>query len=235
MTDTLAARAVRGLATLALSALLAACHPGHLVREDLPAPRDNEQATQSLAEEAQPVLVAEPVAEPKNVWRVRRKHLLEMHKWSVFGKLALKSDSDAWTATLHWKQEGDHYRIRLTGPFGSGGVQIEGDPGRVELRTADNQVFQATDPEDLLYQHVGWRVPLSGLRYWILGRVEPGVPVERVYIDVAGRVVRFDQDGWKVEYLDYRKVDELAMPKRASLENSRVTAKVLVSRWELGI
>ena len=131
-------------------------------------------------------------------------------------------------------QRGDDYRIRLTGPFGGGGLEIEGDPNAVELRTADNKVYTATDAEELLYQHVGWRMPLTGLRYWILGRVEPEAPVEKVFIDVGGRVARFTQLGWKVNYYDYRDVDELAMPRKAALENDRVTASVLISRWTLG-
>ena len=67
----------------------------------------------------------------------------------------------------------------------------------------------------------------------MLGRVEPEAPVEKVFIDVGGRVVRFNQLGWKVNYYDYRDIDEMAMPRKASLENDRVTASLLISRWRL--
>ncbi len=221
-------------AVAGVALLLAACGgPGALISEDEVARGARDDLEPGVLGPAVESDKPEAVDDPKAVWRERRKILRGIGEWSVFGKLALRTGDAGWTATLYWKQEGDSYRIRLSGPFGGGGVQIEGDGDRVELRTADNQVFTSSDPEQLLYDHVGWWVPLSGLRYWMLGRIEPGVPVDRVYIDVAGRALQFLQDGWEVRYLDYRDVDGFAMPRKATLESDRVTASVLVSRWEL--
>ena len=219
---------------LAVPLVLSACSaPETLLREKQITHGNREKVEAGVFDQAIEAEEPDAVSDPKEVWRARRKRLLAMEQWAVFGKLALRSSTEAWTATLYWRQQGDDYRIRLIGPFGGGGLEIAGDLNTVELRTADNQVHTARDPEELLYQHVGWRVPLSGLRYWILGRVEPEVPVEQVFIDVAGRVVRFDQSGWNVQYLDYRDIDEFAMPRKAALENDQVTASVLVSRWEI--
>lgn len=176
----------------------------------------------------------EPVDDPKYMWRLRRARLLEVHDWTAVGRLALRSGDEAFTASLQWRQRGERYRIRLSGPFGGGGVEITGGPGGVELRTADRRVYRAADAEQLLYEQVGWRVPLAGLRYWLLGRIEPDAPVERVFIDVAGRVLEFDQLGWHIRYLDYLEVGDLAMPRKASLENAQLSASVLVTRWQLG-
>ena len=222
------------VALLAFSLTLVACtSPETVLREDQIARGPKEKVEEGVYD--QPIVgeAPVPVDNPEEVWRTRRARLLGIGQWSAFGKLALRSEGEAWAATLYWRQRGDDYRIRLTGPFGGGGLEIEGDPNTVELRTADNKVYTATDVEELLYQHVGWRMPLAGLRYWMLGRVEPEAPVEKVFIDVAGRVVRFNQLGWKVNYYDYRDIDEFAMPRKASLENDRVTASVLISRWTL--
>ena len=91
----------------------------------------------------------------------------------MFGKLGLRSATDSFTATLQWRQVGDDYRIRLSGPFGAGALQIEGDEQGVTLRTGEGQEYAAGSQEELLYQHLGWSVPLSGLRYWMLGRTPP--------------------------------------------------------------
>lgn len=174
-----------------------------------------------------------PVDNPEEEWAQRRSRLLAIEQWFAFGKLALRSEGQAWAATLYWRQRGDNYRIRLTGPFGGGGLEIEGEPNAVRVHTADNAVYSATDPEDLLYQQVGWHMPLVGLRYWILGRVAPDELTEKVFIDVGGRLARFKQLGWKVVYYDYRDLDGLAMPRKISLENDQVTVSVLISRWAL--
>lgn len=224
----------RGL-LLAISFGLVACtSPETVLREDQIARGSKEKIQEGVFD--QPIVGGAPerVDNPEEVWRTRRAHLLGIEQWTAFGKLALRSEGEAWAATLYWRQLGDEFRIRLTGPFGGGGLEIEGDPSSVELRTADNKVYTATDAEELLFQHVGWRMPLAGLRYWMLGRIEPEAPAEKVFIDVGGRVVRFQQLGWKVNYYDYRDVEELAMPRKASLENDRVTASVLISRWKLG-
>ncbi len=220
---------------LLAAALLGGCAgPEELARSDQVA-RDNKSAAEKGVRD-QPVAgtAPTPVADPKGVWRERRKQLLALDHWTAFGKLALRSDSDAWSASLYWKQDGEDYRIRLSGPLGSGTVQIRGGPGGVELRTADNKTYQAASPEELLYKHAGWWVPLTGLRYWILGRIEPRTPVARIFIDVAGRVVGFDQGGWRVKYLDYTDVDAFAMPRKAGLQNERVTASLLLTRWNTG-
>jgi outer membrane lipoprotein LolB len=214
---------------VSVGALLACAGPAGLRegRTDDRGEGAREEVIEPSAEEAEAAI--DPVA----IWRAHSKLLLERDDWTAVGKLALRSDTDAFTATLYWRQVGDNYRIRLTGPFGGGGLQVAGDPNGVELETSDNKTYVADNPEELLYAHVGWRVPLSGLRYWIVGRVEPGPPVETVYIDVAGRIVRFEQAGWKIEYSDYTEVDELPMPRKLSMENERIKASVLVNRWEV--
>ncbi len=213
--------------------LMACTSPETALREDQVARGPKEKVAEGVYDQPIQGEAPEPVDNPEEVWRARRARLLAIEQWTAFGKLALRSEGEAWTATLYWRQLGDDYRIRLTGPFGGGGLEIVGDPSSVELRTADNKVYTATDAEELLYQHVGWRMPLAGLRYWMLGRVEPEAPVEKVFIDVGGRVVRFNQLGWKVNYYDYRDIEEMAMPRKASLENDRVTASLLISRWRL--
>ena len=231
MTSTL----TKCLLTMTLGTMLAAgcAGPDELLRGDQVARGDRETIQAGVS--TQPIETQAPasVDDPHAVWNTRRAKLLDQQQWNVFGKLALRSNDEGWTASLQWRQTGEAYRIRLTGPFGGGGLQIEGDSSGVEVRTADNQTYTADDPEQVLYEQLGWEIPLSGLRYWILGRVEPGNPVDDVFIDVAGRLLRFDQAGWHVKYHEYQDVDDFAMPRKASLERDGVKASVLLTRWEL--
>ena len=168
-----------------------------------------------------------------SAWQQRREQLRDMDSWSMFGRLAMRSDTESFTAHIQWRQTGDAYRVRLSGPFGAGTLQIEGDAQGVVLRTNDDQSYVSSTPEELLYQHTGWWLPLSGLRYWVLGRTEPERLAEMVTIDEQGLVQGFQQDGWDVRYLDYRSVDEFHMPRKASLQSERVRASLLVTRWQL--
>jgi|GEM_PF-823329 len=173
------------------------------------------------------------VEDPHSAWDQHQDALLQVESWSVFGKLGLRSATDSFTATLQWRQVGDDYRIRLSGPFGAGALQIEGDEQGVTLRTGEGQEYAAGSPEELLYQHLGWSVPLSGLRYWMLGRTQPEQEVSNLAIDDAGRAKQFAQAHWLIDYQSYRNVGELSLPRKASLTSNRVVANVLVTRWQV--
>ena len=54
-------------------------------------------------------------------------------------------------------------------------------------------------------------------------------------LDVAGRLHRVNQSGWQVEYLGYGQVGPFELPTKVFLENPRVSARLFVSRWELGV
>lgn len=176
---------------------------------------------------------AESVDDPKQVWWEHRTQLLGLKSWTAVGKLSIRSEDDAWVAALNWRQDGDAYRIRLGGPLGQGGLELIGDSSGVTLKTADKKTYTADDPEQLLFETVGWRIPLSGLRYWILGRTEPQVPVDAIHINTAGRVLMVEQSGWQVRYLRYNDFERMILPTKASLETDRLSAKVLVTRWTL--
>ena len=216
-----------GLRVVAFGLLLtltACAGPGQRHKHDAGSP-----AGQPAAQDAE--TTTEPDA--TSAWQQRREQLRDMDGWSMFGRLAMRSDTESFTAHIQWRQTGDAYRVRLSGPFGAGTLQIEGDAQGVVLRTSDDQSYVSSTPEELLYQHTGWWLPLSGLRYWVLGRTEPERPAEMVTIDEQGLVQGFQQDGWDVRYLDYRSVDEFDMPRKASLQSERVRASLLVTRWQL--
>jgi len=175
-----------------------------------------------------------PVADPEGVWRVHVRRLAAISVWTAGGKIAIRTADDSMSASLRWQQRGDGYRIRLSGPLGQGLYEISGTAGEVELRSGRGERYRATDPEALLYARSGWRVPLIGLRYWVLGSPQPGVVVERLQLDPAGRLESLFQAGWRIRYLAYQQVGDLTLPRKLSLDNSRVHALVVLSRWRLG-
>ncbi len=155
----------------------------------------------------------------------------EWSTWSLAGRLALRAGERGGTANLYWRQEGAAYFIRLNGPFGQGGVEISGGPTGVVLRQAGGGEYRAGDPETLLLQATGWRLPLSGLRYWIFGRPEPGLAVE-LQRDEAGRPTRLDQAGWTIRFEKYRSFGGAELPARIRLERADVRLKLVIDRWQ---
>jgi outer membrane lipoprotein LolB len=173
-----------------------------------------------------------PVDDPERVWAEHQARLATIVQWSAVGKLGIQSSQDSWSAGLSWHQDGDSYRLRLSGPLGQGLMELRGSPDAVELRTSDDEVYRARTAEDLMQTHAGWQVPLSGLRYWILGRPDPETEIVGFDLDAGGRLAELRQLGWHIRYERYAEFDGIVLPTRLTLENSRLRTKLVIRSWQ---
>nr|VFJ62123.1 MAG: outer membrane lipoprotein LolB [Candidatus Kentron sp. FW] len=173
------------------------------------------------------------VVNPRATWQERSRELAELREWSCVGRIAIRTDDGAWNLSMHWRQRDDDYRIRFNAPFALGSAEIVGNPGKVVLRTTDRGTFSAADPESLLFYAMGWRIPVSGLRSWILGIPEENEFIDKWEIDFSGRLKQLRQSGWEINYLGYRRIRALELPVRLELENPRFRARIQIIRWVL--
>ena len=190
-------------------------------------------AVSVLASGCATVREPEPPTDPKAIWEQRQELLLPVQNWTVIGRIAINSEKDSVNASLNWNQQGDVYRIRLSTRMGHGLVEIAGGPAGVSMRTSDNQTYVAPDADKLLVDATGWRVPLAGLRHWILGRTDPDVPISTLTLDDLGRLDELEQSGWQIRYLRYQQVGDLELPTKVFLENAKLSTRVVVNSWEL--
>ncbi len=174
-----------------------------------------------------------PVPSPEQVWRQRAQALLSLSGWSLTGRIVLRAEEEAWHASVHWIQRGDRFQIRIRGPLGVGAMSLAGGPEGVVLRTAEEERFAAEAPEDLLQEMAGWSMPVSGLRYWLLGVSEHEAPIDSLQLDVGGRLELLRQSGWAIQYLGYDQVGDLQLPSKLFVQNARVSARIVVNRWVL--
>lgn len=158
----------------------------------------------------------------------------DLATWTATGRIHIQADEESWQATLYWRQADDRYRIRLIAPLGQGTVELRGDAGGVILRTTKGEEYAAADPETLMTDTLGWRVPVDGMRFWMVGRVAPGRTVERRRVNEAGLLTEFEQSGWRIRYLRYSAESGIALPAKLVLETPRFSIRVVVSRWEPG-
>lgn len=173
-----------------------------------------------------------PVSDPRAVWAAREQRLARLEDWRLQGRLAIHAGEEGGNLSLLWQQHGSAYRIHLNAPLGQGSVALEGGAGEVVMRSGEGR-FTAADAGALMQQRLGWSVPLAGLRYWILGRAQPGVPLEDLQLDAAGRPERLRQSGWQVRYLRWGRSGDLALPTLVYLDTPRVSARIAVDAWTL--
>ncbi len=174
-----------------------------------------------------------PEMPPEQALELREQRLEAIRNWTCVGRVGATNGRDSLSASMRWVQNRDAYRIRLSGPLGQGLVDVIGSHAGVSLRTGDRGDFFAPSPEALLDEEFGWRLPVSGLRYWILGLPVPDAEVSSRELDVYGRITRLEQSGWRIEYLDYVQVEGVDLPARLELVHPELSARIAVRRWQL--
>lgn len=177
----------------------------------------------------QPVQLPEP--DRAALWTVHSTRLAGLRDWRFRGRIAVRLAKEAWSATLDWRETLDTYTLRVLAPLGRGTFELSGTAAGVELRTADNRVLRAADAETLLRENLGWYLPVSGLRWWIRGLPHPGAKPDHLGVSDSGRLDDLIQDGWQVDYQEYRLQEEPVLPGKMSLENGAVRVRIVISEW----
>ena len=129
--------------------------------------------------------------------------------------------------------------MEVFSPFGSKLASIIRDNQIVTLTTPDQKQSQASSVEALTQAALGFKLPLTGLSDWALGRPsqQGDAPVMMQY-DTAGRLIKLMQQDWNIEYSDYQPVHhtdfvKIALPHKILLKSPKLNLKVLVESWQL--
>jgi len=174
---------------------------------------------------------AQQQADRTALWSAHSARLTGLNDWQFRGRIAVRLQNDAWSATLFWRETRDTYTLRVIAPLGRGTFELTGTAAGVELHTADNRILRAADAETLLRDNLGWQLPVSGMRWWVRGLPQPGAEPEHMEINARGLLDKLAQDGWQVEYQEYRPGAEPVLPRRMSLENGDVRVRLVISEW----
>lgn len=132
--------------------------------------------------------------------------------------------------SLQWEQHRDNYTLNIIAPLGQGALRLQGNALEVVLTTDEGESLYSDDPDQLLFQHLGWRVPISALRYWVLGLPAPGTHDKT--LDEQGRLAQLQQDGWTVDFLDYHTQPGVALPRKVFISNHQAKVKLIIADWQ---
>lgn len=165
-------------------------------------------------------------------WQQREEMLVKFQRWQLEGRIAIRTEDDSWSGSLKWQQLGQLYDIHFSGPFGQGAVNLVGDQQRVVLSTTDGDMVGNAGAEQLMYQQLGWRVPLSHLQYWVVGRPSPEVDDKVIQFDEFGRIKQLQQSDWQISYRRYRPHLNFELPAKIFIENHRLSVRLVIDSWQ---
>lgn len=155
--------------------------------------------------------------EAEVIWQQRQQQLSNINDWHMKGRMVVVNGVEFWSLSVDWQQRGDQYIIFLSGPFGAGKVQLAGSANGVLLKNSDEQVFYAETAEELLLEHTGVAMPLSYLRFWMLGLPHPKAIHNIEKLDGQGRLQSLSlapQHGQAEKAQDQNNQDEKAQAQK---------------------
>lgn len=158
------------------------------------------------------------------------KQIAHIHAFNLKGRLAVNANSKGYSGSMTWQHHINRDAIDVFTPLGSKIAHIEKSETQVTLTNAKGERVSAQDAESLTEKTLGWRLPLSGLSDWAVGRPTQA-PVTQQQWDDSGKLTLLEQQGWKIEYLEYKEQLGVALPQKISLRRENILLKLVVEEW----
>jgi outer membrane lipoprotein LolB len=156
-------------------------------------------------------------------------HETETVEFELAGRIATRYRDEAASGNVAWRHSRDSDEMLITTPVGSSMARIVRTGSEVVLTTADQKEFRANDAEALTEKALGFRVPLAGLTDWVRGRQVEGAEAA-VVRDKDGRLASLKQNGWSVEYQEFRPD---GLPVRMKLTYPGIELRLAIHEWKI--
>jgi len=165
-------------------------------------------------------------------WQMRRNVLSAINTWEFTGRIGVRDANDSQNSSIRWRQINEDYVINLWGTLNAGATEITGTTGHVILEQEGKTPFTANSAEELVYQQLGYELPVTQLRYWIKGIPAPTSQGQTSFND-ENHLIALTQDGWSVQYLAYTNYDTESLPTRIRIEKAPLRLDFVRLNWNL--
>lgn len=136
-----------------------------------------------------------------------QKPLTESPSLSEFvrhGRFAMRTEApheepEAVQGGFVWRDAGGRLTLDLINPFGSTMARVLVEPGQATMTQSNGETLSSSDPDALVQQVIGRRVPVRNMRAWLRASLRQSPGMQQVRHDEQGRIVAFAESGWKVE------------------------------------
>jgi len=151
--------------------------------------------------------------------------------FSLIGRLGVMTNPKGFSGRVNWQHAPDKDNIDVFSPLGGKVANIIKTDEEVVLTNSKDEHVSSPDAEILTEETLGFRLPLSGLIYWALGRPSDTGLVEYMTWDENGRINKLKQNGWEIQYQDYEANEGYFLPKKITLRTDVLIIKLIVEKW----
>ncbi|HQS57876.1 MAG TPA: lipoprotein insertase outer membrane protein LolB [Gallionellaceae bacterium] len=155
----------------------------------------------------------------------------ELVPFAFNGRVATRHNGERTSAGVRWTHRGVEDEILLLAPFGQTAARIFSNEQGVLLEASGKEYFEQ-DAETLTERVLGWHLPLSGMRYWVLALPAAGTAADIERSD-NGQIKVLRQDGWEINYTRYATEMPDSLPLRMHMSRDGMEMQLLIDEWEI--
>jgi len=179
--------------------------------------------------------VAAPQVNKQSVWAKRQAVLRQRMSWQLAGRAGVAYRGENWPFALNWQQHSpSSYRMVIQHPLTKSTLGIINKTARQVTLEANGRIYRDTSAERLIEKNLGVKMPVKGMRYWVLGILSPEHPRSMPILDGIGRPRQIKQAGWTIDYLRYAGNQLTALPTLIKVHRTSpepVQVKLSVKKW----
>lgn len=158
---------------------------------------------------------------------VEPRHPAVLQSFSLQGRVSVQYDEQSLSGQINWKAGAEQDDVLLSSPLGQGLARIQGNAVGVILSRPGEPDIGAENVESLTQKALGFRLPLSGLRFWVQANPDPASASE-LNVSPAGIVEGITQDGWKIDYLQYSE----NRPRKIHVTREGLQIRLVIDEWK---
>ena len=178
----------------------------------------------------QPVPPSATSATNANINQQHLTTLATIKSFSLKGRLGVITQKQGFSGSIEWQHQQTSDNIDVYSPVGGKVANIAKSTDGVILTDQKGHSIKAQDAESLTDMTLGFRLPLTGLSDWALGKPTTS-KIEAATWDEKGQLLTLKQDGWDISYENYTEINGLNLPNKIVLKSDKVNLKLLVEKW----
>ena len=179
------------------------------------------------------VLPKTPTEQPATSAAAHQQHLAKLNaikSFSLKGRLGVVTQKQGFSGSINWQHSALNDNIDVFSPLGGQIANIKKTALGVTLTQQDGRSITAQSAESLTETTLGFRLPLTGLSDWALGKPTAS-KVDASTWDAQGRLLTLKQDGWDISYENYAENNGVFLPNKVALKSEPLNLKLIVENW----
>ena len=160
----------------------------------------------------------------------RRDYLTGLEAWALRGRIAVDTGERAFQGRFQWSQNADALALTVRGPLGTNVLRVSG-PADALVVEARGETWNLDEPEAQLSGLVGWWLPVTSFKSWLLGLPDPDYAGD-MRIGEDSLLAELDQRLWQLTFVSHQLTAGVLVPRRIDLSHGPLEFRVVVDSFD---